>query len=105
MFHHDGVLPLRCRLAIVRLRDFLRPAIQMVIALAQKVSQPNKILTDLTQQLTKHPSLEMHNRANTLALMHQVERGVDVFQWHRMRNEFVDLNAAVHILIDHAGKL
>jgi len=49
--------------------------------------------------------LIMHDRANTLAFMHQLEGSVDVFERHRMSNEFVNFYVAVHVLIDHARKL
>ena len=37
--------------------------------------------------------------------MHEVERLVDIFEAHRMRNEFIDLDIAVHVLFHHAGQL
>ena len=45
---------LRFRLVFARLRDFLRSEIRTVIPLTQKVSQPSKSLSDLTQQLMIH---------------------------------------------------
>jgi hypothetical protein len=45
---------LRFRLVFDRLVDFLRSEIHMVIPLTQKIHQPIKSLTDLTQQLMKH---------------------------------------------------
>ena len=46
---------LRSRLVFDRLRGFLRSAIHKVIPLTQKTPEPIKSLTDLTQQLMKHP--------------------------------------------------
>src|SRR5690606_8154431 len=48
---------------------------------------------------------EMDDRADALAFMHQVESLVDVFEPHRMRDHRVDLDVAVHVLLDHARKL
>ena len=48
---------------------------------------------------------EMNDRPDAFAFVHQIKCLVDVFQRHGMRNEFVNLDAAIHILIDHARKL
>jgi hypothetical protein len=47
----------------------------------------------------------MYNRANAFAFVHQVERAVDVFEWHRMRDELVNLDLAIHVLVNHAWQL
>ena len=46
---------------------------------------------------------EVYDRTNTLSFVHQVERGVDIFERHRMSDELVYLDVAVHVLLDHAG--
>jgi hypothetical protein len=45
---------LRSRLVFDRLGDFLQSEIHVVIPLIQKISQPIKSLTALTQQLMKY---------------------------------------------------
>jgi hypothetical protein len=47
----------------------------------------------------------VYDRADTLALVHQVEGPVDIVERHRERNEFIDLDFAVHVLINHARQL
>src|SRR5690606_10081892 len=43
--------------------------------------------------------------ADALPFVHQVEGLVDVLEAHRMRDEGIDLDLALHVLIDHARKL
>jgi hypothetical protein len=47
-------------------------------------------------------SSEVNYRSDALAIVHQVESLVDVFQRHRMGDEFIDLDVAIQVLIDHA---
>ena len=47
---------LRSRLVFDRLKYFRRSEIHKVIPLTQKILQPIKSLSDLTQQLAKHSS-------------------------------------------------
>lgn len=44
---------------------------------------------------------EMNDGSNALALVHQIKGAIDVLEWHRVGNEFVDLQFSVHVLIDH----
>ena len=44
----------------------------------------------------------MNDGADTLALMHEVKRFVDVFERHGVGNKLVDFDVAVHILINHS---
>jgi len=34
--------------------------------------------------------------------MHQIEGGIDLFQWHGMGHQAIELDGAIHVLIDHA---
>lgn len=45
----------------------------------------------------------MDNRTDAFAFMHQVKRPVDVFERHSVGDAFVDLDFAVHVLLDHTG--
>jgi len=45
---------------------------------------------------------EMNDGSNALALVHQIKGAIDVLEWHRVGNEFVDLQFSVHVLIDHS---
>ena len=47
----------------------------------------------------------MNDRSNALAFVHQIERFVDVFERHRVGDELVDLDATVHVLVDHFRQL
>ena len=48
---------------------------------------------------------KMYDRTNAFAFVHQVERAVDVLERHRVRNEFVHLDLAIHVLFHHARQL
>src|SRR6478736_4169682 len=45
------------------------------------------------------------DRADNLAFMHQIERFVDLVQWQRLGDEFVDLEIAGKITVHIAGQL
>ena len=45
----------------------------------------------------------MDDRANALALVHEVECAVNVVERHRIGDELIDLDVAVQVLVDHAG--
>src|SRR5690606_13301982 len=53
----------------------------------------------------RRPASEVDDGADALAFVHQIERAVDVLERHRVRDELVDLDLAVEILIDHARQL
>ena len=44
----------------------------------------------------------MYDGPYALALMHEIEGSVDIFERHRIGNEFVDLDVTIHILVDHS---
>src|SRR5689334_19127929 len=44
-----------------------------------------------------------HHRPDRLALVHQVERIVDAFEWHRVRDEIIDIDLLVHVPVDDPG--
>ena len=48
-------------------------------------------------------ALKHDHRFNTFAFMHQIEGGIDLFQWHGMCHQAVELDGSIHVLIDHAG--
>lgn len=43
-----------------------------------------------------------YNRANRLAVMHQLERFVNAVKRHFERNEGIDVNFPSHVLLDHS---
>ena len=45
----------------------------------------------------------MDHRADAFAFMHEIKGLVDIVQRHRVGDEFVDLDFAIHVLIDHIG--
>ena len=47
--------------------------------------------------------LEVNHRADALTLMHEIKCTVNVFERHRVSNKLVDLDTAIHVLVDHAG--
>ena len=47
----------------------------------------------------------MDDRADALALVHEVEGVVDLFEPHGVRDHLVDLDLAFHVLLDHARQL
>lgn len=44
----------------------------------------------------------MYDGPYALAFMHEVEGSVDIFEWHRIGDEFVDFDVPVHVLLDHS---
>src|SRR5918993_1330268 len=58
------------------------------------------------QDLMPETYLELHDAADGLAAMHQVEGCVDLLQWHRVGYEVVYVYLALHIPVDdlrHVG--
>src|SRR5207244_12420635 len=45
------------------------------------------------------PSVE-HDAPDALALVHEREGAVHLLEWHRVRHEVVDLDAATHVPVD-----
>ena len=43
-----------------------------------------------------------HDAPDTLALMHIVKGSINLFEGHGVGDQFIQLNLAAHILIDHA---
>src|SRR5690606_6783586 len=48
---------------------------------------------------------EVHDGADARPFVHEVERLVDVLERHRVRDHLVDLDLALHVLLDHARQL
>ena len=44
----------------------------------------------------------MYDGPYALAFVHEIEGSVDIFERHRIGDEFVDLYVTIHVLLDHS---
>ena len=61
------------------------------------------LLARLTYWPYQRELLERHDRSDALALMHQMERVIDLIKRHGVSDHLVDIDFPLHVPVDNLG--